>query len=306
MRRAPWTVFLAAGCGRRLGSVTGGVPKQFWSRGRMPTLLETTAARCAFFAPTPHRITVVSSQHRVHVGQLHHRHAFGRILFQPADRGTAVGVMLALDRILVVDPDPVVLLTPVDHGVGRPHLFRQGLDQAATAVAAGVHNIVLFGVEPTRPAQDYGWITPVPGIRAPDRIAPVRAFREKPGPAEAAQLMDAGAVWNTMVLLGRGRSVFDICAKAAPEAAALFAAARRRRPLERAAFLSRWYGSLPATDLSRDVLARSGGLSVYGWPSDLDWTDLGTPERMRAWSRRHAAGPRSSVQAPPVALTGVA
>jgi choline kinase len=26
----PWTVVLAAGAGRRLAEVTGGVPKQFW------------------------------------------------------------------------------------------------------------------------------------------------------------------------------------------------------------------------------------------------------------------------------------
>jgi choline kinase len=33
MVKNAWTIILAAGAGRRLSSVTGGVPKQFW---RMP------------------------------------------------------------------------------------------------------------------------------------------------------------------------------------------------------------------------------------------------------------------------------
>ncbi|HEY6866234.1 MAG TPA: hypothetical protein VI792_03190, partial [Candidatus Eisenbacteria bacterium] len=46
---------------------------------------------------------------------------------------------------------------------------------------------------------------------------------------------------------------------------------------------------LPALDFSRDVLeALTPELRVLV-PPDCGWTDLGTPERVRAWRERRAA-----------------
>ena len=40
-----WTVILAAGAGRRLSAVTGGVPKQFWRGLNGPSLLTQTGCQ---------------------------------------------------------------------------------------------------------------------------------------------------------------------------------------------------------------------------------------------------------------------
>ena len=59
-----WTVVLAAGSGRRLASLTGGVPKQFWSPDGQPSLLAQTLARLAPLAPPSRIVIVVDQTHR--------------------------------------------------------------------------------------------------------------------------------------------------------------------------------------------------------------------------------------------------
>ncbi len=281
-----WTLVLAGGEGRRLSSVTGGVPKQFWSVKGGPTLIEETARRIAPLAPDRCRTTVVDASHEPYVETLRYRRALGQVLYQPSDRGTAAGVLLGLTSILSTDPDAIVLITPADHGVLRVDDFHTGIFESAALVRAGVRDIVLLGVEPTAPTPDYGWIVPAgAGRRGPSRCIIVRGFCEKPDPAEAARLYRSGAVWNTMVLVGRARAVFAECQRHLPDSAAVFLAARQEPASGRERFLSAHYAALPKADFSRDVIARARGLLLYTWPVRMGWSDLGTPERVHAWRR---------------------
>jgi len=68
---------------------------------------------------------------------------------------------------------------------------------------------VLFGVEPDTAAGDYGWIS-VASLRHGHRpLRAVTSFVEKPHPREAERLFEAGAVWNTMVMVVRVRALLD-------------------------------------------------------------------------------------------------
>jgi mannose-1-phosphate guanylyltransferase len=189
-----WSVVLAAGHGRRLASVTRGTPKQFWRAPNRPSLLEETFARLAPLAP-PERTTVVIDQtHRCYVpGE-------GRwarwLLYQPEDRGTAAGVLLALSPVVDSTTDAVVVLTPSDHGVADSARFRAGILHAASVVRSGKVDAVLFGVEPGAPVADYGWITPGPAYQWTDSrsLRRVAGFVEKPTADCAHRLFDAKAV----------------------------------------------------------------------------------------------------------------
>jgi len=48
-------------------------------------------------------------------------------------------------------------------------------------------------------------------------------------------------------------------------------------------FRLREYEALPELDFSRDILGKSREAAVLSWPSRMGWSDLGTPERLRAW-----------------------
>jgi mannose-1-phosphate guanylyltransferase len=281
MRGNLWSVVLAGGAGRRLSSLTGGVPKQFWRPGAGPSLLEATIDRLAPICPSDRTIVVVGEAHRAHVRQWPAYRSRGRILFQPRDRGTAAGLLLGLLPVLAADPDGVVVVTPADHGVRRPDLFRQGI---VDAIAHAQHpgGVVLFGVEPEAARDDYGWIALDPARRSP--IRRVTSFVEKPSPEAASRLLASGAVWSSMVMAARARQLIDLCAARQPQLTAVFQQALGLSSRARHAFLAGRYPAIEAADLSRDVLSQARELWAYTWPAALGWSDLGTPERLRRWT----------------------
>jgi mannose-1-phosphate guanylyltransferase len=280
-----WTVVLAAGAGRRLSGVTGGVPKQFWRGTSGGSLLAQTMERFSPLAPRSRTVVVVDAGHRGYVSGERALGGLRTTVCQPEDRGTAVGALLALTPVFASDDeDAVVTITPADHGVIDDSRFRRGLLEAAGYVGSR-SAIVLFGVQPAEAQADYGWITPGPGT-ASSAFRPVMSFVEKPSPADAARLLTTGAVWNTMVLVARARVLRALFVRLLPDVARVFEAALRLTPPEREAFFASVYPHLPSRDFSRDVLTRARDLSTYIWPASVGWSDLGTPERLQAWQTR--------------------
>ena len=67
-----------------------------------------------------------------------------------------VPLSLAIER----DPDSIVLALAADNLIGVPAAFRQACRDGAEAAAEG--RIVTFGIHPSRPATNYGYIRPGP------------------------------------------------------------------------------------------------------------------------------------------------
>ena len=280
-----WAVVLAAGSGRRLAPVTHGTPKQYWSVGTGRSLLDETFARVAPLAPASRTTVVVDRSHRRYVTESGRTWPSDWVLYQPADRGTAVGVLLALGPVLDSNQSAIVLLTPSDHGVADSAGFHSGIRDAVAAVESRQVDVVLFGVEPSEAVPDYGWITPGEKYRwAEERpFQPVRAFTEKPSPATAQSLFDARSLWNTMVVVADAFALRELYETHLPGWADAFATYRRLPQSEREEFLAQQYSRLPPADFSRDLLTPAQGLAVYSWPQSMGWSDLGTPERLHRW-----------------------
>lgn len=280
-----WVLVLAGGAGRRLASLTGGVPKQFWHPRGGASLLDATLHRVAPLADPAHTVVVVDQAHRSYIQSLSPGVA-SSLLFQPSDRGTAAGVLLTMMPVLDKDPDATVLITPADHGIRDERRFRHGVLEAVQR-ARDQGDVVLLATEPTGVNDDYGWILPsarseVNGFR---RVA---EFVEKPPLPEATRLHEAGAVWNTMVVVSRVSALKELFRQHLVELSEAFDGALRVAPQERDAFLARVYPTLGAKDFSANLLTPARNLLVYTWPRAIGWSDLGTPERVREWFRHRA------------------
>jgi len=278
-----WTLVLAAGAGRRLAEVTGGVPKQFWQDGGGPSLLRQTIDRFTPLAPRARTVVVVDAGHRAHYSAADIGDWVPDLLLQPLDRGTAAGVLLALMPVLIQEPGAVVVITPSDHGVLNEAVFRSGVLKAAREAAAR-DAVVLCGVEPEEAHTDYGWISLGDPFGA-NGLRGVVSFTEKPRREDATRLLASGAVWNTMIIVARARTLWGLYRDQLPGLARSFARAFDLGDAARKAYFENNYSALPMHDFSRDLLTRAEGLSALVWPATIGWSDLGTPQRLSDWHR---------------------
>jgi mannose-1-phosphate guanylyltransferase len=282
MQADAWTLILAAGAGRRLLPITNGVPKQFWRPFGQTSLLEETLNRFAPLVPARRTVTVIDQSQRQYLTSLADGERLGNVVLQPSDRGTAAGVLLGLVTIVQHAPNAIVILSPSDHGVRNPEAFREGLRAAVSVVRDDDRQIVLLGVEPDCARVDYGWITPSRPV-VPLELIDVSGFAEKPAAPDACRLFETGAVWNTMVLTARVRTLIDLYRRWLPGLYAVIAPAAGLTDLDRREYLREVYPTLVPYDFSHDLLSLGRGLSLIVWPSTVGWSDLGTPDRLLTW-----------------------
>ncbi|MBL8750185.1 MAG: NTP transferase domain-containing protein [Planctomycetes bacterium] len=281
---APWVIVLAAGSGTRLSSLTVGtdgvvVPKQFCSLRGGRSLLLDTIDRALHLTSRERIVVVVAADHeRWWQPQLACLPS-ENVIVQPRNRGTTAGLLLPLSHVLARDPAAHVAVLPSDHHVAEPTVLNGAMHTALRQVAAEPDKVVLLGISPDSPDTEYGWILPLSTERS---LQPVAAFVEKPPLVRATVLMDAGAVWNSFLFAASARTLWQMCARHAPEVAAALTNVRRHD--ERS--LDAVYSVLPAIDVSATVFGGSASdLLLLRVPS-CGWTDLGTPSRVVECVRR--------------------
>jgi mannose-1-phosphate guanylyltransferase len=285
-----WAVVLAGGVGSRLAMRTRRgdgviVPKQYCTLWGTRSLLEQTLDRIEPIVAPERTVVVVAHQHEEHWRAQRHNVPDENILEQPSDRGTAMGVLLALMHIRRVDPEAVVVLVPADHGILDESVFRWRLTRTMEEARHG--RVVLLGMEPDGADDGYGWIVPGQSIHRDGRLFRVARFVEKP-PAEVAEhLRDVGALWSTFILTARLDALLALIARAQPLLFALAVAQlHSTRGFERT-HLQAFYDLIPTVDFSRDVLEV---LPDWLWVAPTEacgWTDLGTPERLDRFLDAH-------------------
>lgn len=261
------------------------VPKQYCVVDGERTLLQVAVARAEKCVDPGHVVAVVSSQHRKwwepQLDGLLHR---DNIVVQPLSRGTAVGVLLPLCRVLARDPGAHLVFLPSDHWFRNEDLLARAVRTALEFSYQDPGSLVFVGIEPESPASDFGYIVPLrKGGSGP---LPVVSFVEKPSKESAKGLVGRGALWNTLIFAAHGRYLMRVIREHFPHTAdavqvAVAGSAEDSDCLAKA--LAAVYPGLTTIDFSKDVLEHSDVQMSVIPVTGAGWLELGTPARLEAW-----------------------
>jgi mannose-1-phosphate guanylyltransferase len=290
-----WGVVLAGGEGSRLREITTTsagevIPKQFCSLSSASCLLEDAIRRAKAVTLTSQICSVVAEKHRRWWGGALKSLPPQNVFVEPHNRGTAHGILLALLKIQKRAPDAVVVLLPADHYIADERALARSLRTAAD-LAANPSNerlVYLLGAEPERADQELGYI--LPSEQKEGIAAEVLLFAEKPMLGQAAELIRAGALWNTFIFAGKVQALLRLFEHrfAATIRDMRCALGLGYSDLVRPIALNLLYADLESRDFSRDVLqCRERDLRVLTITS-CGWTDLGTPNRVKETTRHLA------------------
>lgn len=282
LSRRVWAVLLAGGDGVRLRDLTVSIvgdhrPKQFCPVIAGESLLRQTRARLDPLFSRDRQAFVVSCAHEKYYNEELADAKDSLIIAQPMNRGTAVGITIALIQIMQTDPEATVGFFPCDHYYSDDESFRCTVRSAVASAEKFPKTVVLVGADAGYAETEYGWIEPglpVSEAHSERALCRVNRFLEKPALPQARLLLRAGCLWNTFVTLGSASTFLELVCSEVPEVvlSLTYGLADNDLPLA--------YAQSQSVDFSRDILAHQTKRLLVLRDTSSGWADLGSPDRV--------------------------
>jgi mannose-1-phosphate guanylyltransferase / mannose-6-phosphate isomerase len=281
-------LIMCGGAGTRLWPASReNRPKQFLPLLGPLSTFQETIRRVSDPALFARPVIVTNGQYRFMVAeQLAAIGVEADILLEPMRRDSGPAIVAGSAYALRRGGDPVVVALAADHVVTDPGIFAKMCKLAGEAALED--QIVMFGVEPNRPATEYGYIRPAQSIR-PGLFA-IERFVEKPDAETAARYVADGYLWNSGNFVFRAGFLLEEFQRFEPDSADAVTAA-----VEGAG------GDLGFVTLEAEAFARADAKSIdYAlmertkhaavMPVSYGWSDVGSWQAVWELSQRDGAG----------------
>jgi mannose-1-phosphate guanylyltransferase len=207
-----------------------------------------------------------------------------QVICEPCARNTAPACALAAFLLERTEPETVLGVFPSDQVVKDVARFAEVISAGVKLAAAG-ENIVVLGVQPTRPETGYGYVEQGAAVDdvAGVSVTRVKRFREKPDPATAERFLAAGNfAWNGGIFLWSAKTLAAAIREHVPDMAPMLetiAAAFGTPEFERV--FEEEYPKCENISVDYAILERRSAKgekrsNIYCLPADFGWTDLGS------------------------------
>jgi mannose-1-phosphate guanylyltransferase / mannose-6-phosphate isomerase len=268
-------VLMCGGAGTRLWPVSReSMPKQFVPLVGDRSTFQQTLLRVADPQLFARPIVITNTDFRFIVAeQLRDLGIEADIVLEPARRDSGPAVAVAAALAAQRDPLALVLVLAADHVVREPEKFLTACREAATAAAAG--RIVTFGIRPSAPSTNYGYIRPGAKLNGAAALA-VEAFVEKPDAATATRYVADKYLWNSGNFMFRADVMLDEITRFEPAMAdaARAAISEMTQDLDFLRLAPEPFGRAPKKSIDYAVMERTALAAVV--PADMGWSDVGS------------------------------
>lgn len=266
-------IILVGGSGKRLWPLSReSMPKQFvpllGERSTFQQTLMRVADRTLFGKP----VIATNENYRYMAEQQARELGIEvELLIEPSrrDSGPAIGAAAAYSKSCGVE---AVLALASDHLIIGEEEFKSGCREGLAAVRRG--GIVTFGIPPTEPKTDYGYIRL--GTERIGEVRKVAAFVEKPDAQTALRYIAEGLLWNSGNFLFPPDLLLSEMARFEPAmAVAAEEAVYKAKRNGATVFLDpEAFAKAPAKSIDYAVMERTDKCWVV--PAKFSWSDLGT------------------------------
>ena len=277
----------------------GGAGTRLWpaSRENRPKQFLPLFGPLSTFQETIHRVSdpalfsrpiiVTNGQYRFLVAeQLAAIGAEADILLEPMRRDSGPAIVAGAAYAHRRGGNPVLVALAADHVVTDPAAFAKVCKLASGAALEDL--IVTFGVHPTRPATEYGYIRPAqsigPGLHAIER------FVEKPDAETAGRYVAEGYLWNSGNFVFRAGFLLEEYRRFEPdsEAAVATAVAEAGADLSFVTLQPEAFARATAKSIDYALMERTTRAAVM--PVSYGWSDVGSWQAVWELSQRDGDG----------------
>ncbi|OHB65981.1 MAG: hypothetical protein A2Y76_13000 [Planctomycetes bacterium RBG_13_60_9] len=201
------------------------------------------------------------------------------VIAEPVVRDTAGAIGLAATILARFDPEAVMALLTADQLIEPPEVLQQALADALEFIAGNPDSLITFGIKPTFPSIQLGYIKCADPRKCPkcrNTVYSVEAFKEKPDLETAKRYLESGEYsWNSGMFVWRAGAILANLRSFLPEAT---------EPLRRIAAawdtpaqdrtIQEWFPRLPKISIDYAVMEKAD--KVHAIRLDCKWLDMGS------------------------------
>lgn len=272
-------VIMAGGVGNRLWPMsTPDYPKQFIDvLGCGRTLIQLTVDRFKGLCPSENIWVVTSERYADEVKRQLPFMKNDHILREPCRRNTAPCIAYVSWKIMSIDYNANIVVTPSDHVVIDVNEFQRVI-QSSFQFTSHSNAILTLGMTPNRPETGYGYIQAdfSNHFGKENEIYKVGSFKEKPNLATAEKyIQNKSFYWNAGIFVWNVKTIINAIRVYQPDIANIF---ENLLPLYFTDMEQKMINTqFPLCEnISIDYAIMEKADNVFVYPASFGWSDLGT------------------------------